>query len=37
MGKDDWQYLYNKLGSDIAKLEALLEWDCSDWKNPVKH
>jgi len=34
MGKDDWQYLYDKLGSDIAKLEALLDWDCSDWKQP---
>lgn len=34
MGKDDWYYLYTKLGSDIEKLEVLLGWDCSDWKRP---
>jgi hypothetical protein len=36
MNIDDWNYLYAKLANDIAKLEALLDWDCGDWKIPDK-
>ena len=31
----NWQervFLYNVFADDIAKLEQLLGWDCSDWK-----
>jgi hypothetical protein len=24
--------LFNILGDDIARIEALLGWDCSDWR-----
>jgi hypothetical protein len=29
---DERKYLYAVFGSDIAKLEEILGWDCSDWK-----
>lgn len=34
MSLDDWGFLYNKLAQDMAELETLLGWDCSDWKRP---
>jgi hypothetical protein len=34
MSLDDWTFLYTKLAHDIAELETLLDWDCSDWKRP---
>lgn len=34
MNLDDWTFLYTKLAYDIAGLETLLGWDCSDWKRP---
>ena len=32
MTAEERRYLYEIYRSDIAKLEALLDWDCSDWK-----
>jgi hypothetical protein len=32
MNWEEKVFLYNLFAEDIAKLEALLGWDCSDWK-----
>ncbi|HZS19182.1 MAG TPA: sulfotransferase [Candidatus Udaeobacter sp.] len=32
MNWEEKVFLYNLFAEDIAKLESLLEWDCSDWK-----
>jgi hypothetical protein len=29
---DERRYLYSLYRDDIARLEQLLGWDCSDWK-----
>jgi len=31
---DDWHYAYAALADDIDRLEQLLGWDCSAWKQP---
>ena len=32
MNWEERVFLYNLFAEDIAKLEQLLGWDCSDWK-----
>jgi len=32
MNWEERVFLYNVFADDIAKLEQLLGWDCSDWK-----
>jgi hypothetical protein len=32
MNWEEKVFLYNLFAEDIAKLEQLLGWDCSDWK-----
>jgi hypothetical protein len=32
MNWEEKVFLYNLFQEDIAKLEQLLSWDCSDWK-----
>jgi len=29
---EEWNYAYSKLSENINKVEQLLNWDCSDWK-----
>jgi len=35
MARADWEYMYRELSDDIAGVEALLGWDCSDWRRPM--
>jgi hypothetical protein len=32
MNWEEKVFLYNLFAEDIAKVEHLLGWDCSDWK-----
>lgn len=31
---EDWQYMYSHFSDDISRLEDLLGWDCTCWRNP---
>src|SRR5690606_35287036 len=36
ISRDDWNAAHALLADDIDAVEALLGWDCSDWRRPPR-